>query len=192
MSELVRHPEVMAKAQVEIQQVLGQDQDVITHRDLAELHYLRMVIKEVLRLHLPAPLIPRMTREDFKILGYDMPKGTIVLVNIFSVSRDPKYWKNPEEFVPERFENGMDYSGTNFEFTPFGAGRRQRPGMIFATTTLEIALANLIYHFDWVLPRGASPKSLDMSEKFGMTVGRRYDLELIAFPRVDASSRKHI
>ncbi|CAM0943197.1 unnamed protein product [Alopecurus aequalis] len=192
MSELVRHPEVMAKAQAEIQKVLGQDQDVITHRGLAELQYLRMVIKEVLRLHPSAPIFPRMTREDCKILGYDMLKGTIVLVNIFSVSRDPKYWKNPEEFVPERFENGTDYSGTNFEFTPFGAGRRQCPGMIFATSTLEIALANLIYHFDWVLPGRASPESLDMSEKFGMTVGRKYELELIAIPRVDASSRKHI
>ncbi|CAM0943192.1 unnamed protein product [Alopecurus aequalis] len=192
MSELVRHPEVMAKAQAEIQQVLGQDQDVITHRGLAELQYLRMVIKEVLRLHPSAPIFPRMTREDCKILGYDMLKGTCVLVNIFSVSRDPKYWKNPEKFVPERFENGTDYSGTNFEFTPFGAGRRQCPGMIFATSTLEIALANLIYHFDWVLPGRASPESLDMSEKFGMTVGRKYELELIAIPRVDASSRKHI
>uniref|UniRef100_A0ACD5ZB98 Uncharacterized protein n=1 Tax=Avena sativa TaxID=4498 RepID=A0ACD5ZB98_AVESA len=192
MSELVRHPHVMAKAQAEIQHLMlatrqHQQLAVITHTHLAQLQYLRMVIKEVLRLHLPAPLIPRMTRQDCKILGYDMPNGTVVLVNIFSVSRDPKYWKNPEEFLPERFaDDSVDYNGTNFEFTPFGAGRRQCPGMLFATSTLEIALANLIYHFDWVLPApgGASPaESLDMSEKFGMTVGRKYDLELIAIPR---------
>jgi cytochrome P450 len=185
MSELLRHPQVMAKAQLEIREVLGPDhRGVITHTHLAQLQYMRMVIKEVLRLHPPAPLITRMTRVDSKILGYDMLKGTAVLINVFAVSRDPKCWKNPLEFIPERFEDSsMDYTGTRFEFTPFGAGRRQCPGIIFATSTLEIALANLIYHFDWVLPGNASPESLDMSEKFGIIIRRRYALELIAIPR---------
>uniref|UniRef100_A0ACD5UES4 Uncharacterized protein n=1 Tax=Avena sativa TaxID=4498 RepID=A0ACD5UES4_AVESA len=183
MSELVRHPKVMARAQLEIREAIGQDRDVISNNDIAKLNYIRMVIKEVLRLHQPAPLIPRMAREDCKIMGYDMPKGTTIFINVFAVSRDPKCWKNPEEFVPERFENNnMDYTGTHYEFTPFGAGRRQCPGMLFGTSTLEITLANLLYHFDWVLPGGASLESLDMSEKFGMTVGRKYDLQLMAIP----------
>ncbi|XP_047069088.1 germacrene A hydroxylase-like [Lolium rigidum] len=183
MSELVRHPKAMARAQLEIRETLGQDRDVITNSDLTELTYMRMVIKEVLRLHQPAPLIPRMAREDCKILGYDMPKGTTIFINVFAVSRDPKCWKNAEEFVPERFENNtMDYIGTHYEFTPFGAGRRQCPGMLFGTSTLEIVLANLLYHFDWVLPGGTSLESLDMSEKFGITVGRKTDLQLIAIP----------
>uniref|UniRef100_A0ACD5UV09 Uncharacterized protein n=1 Tax=Avena sativa TaxID=4498 RepID=A0ACD5UV09_AVESA len=184
MSELVRHPKVMAKAQQEIREVLGEDRVVITNGDLGKLHYMRMVVKEVLRLHQPAPLIPRMAREDCEIMGYDMPKGTTVFINVFAVSRDPKFWKNPEEFVPERFENNnVDYIGTHYEFTPFGAGRRQCPGMLFGTSTLEIALTNLLYHFDWVLPGGASIESLDMSEKFGITVGRKSELQLIAIPR---------
>jgi cytochrome P450 len=145
---------------------------------------MRMVIKEVLRMHQPAPLIPRMARKDCKIMGYDMPKGTTIFINVFAVLRDPTCWKNPEEFVPERFENNnMDYIGTHYEFTPFGAGRRQCPGMLFGTSTLEIALANLLYRFDWVLPGGEGLNSLDMSEKFGMTVGRKSDLQLIAIPR---------
>ena len=83
---------------------------------------MRMVIKEVLRLHLPAPLIPRMARMDCKIMGYEMLKGATILINVFAVSRDPKYWKHPEAFLPERFENNnLDYNGTHFEFTPFGA-----------------------------------------------------------------------
>uniref|UniRef100_A0ACD5UGZ9 Uncharacterized protein n=1 Tax=Avena sativa TaxID=4498 RepID=A0ACD5UGZ9_AVESA len=184
MSELVRHPQAMAKAQQEIREVLGQDRVVITNSDLAKLHYMRMVVKEVLRLHQPAPLIPRMAREDCKIMGYDMPKGTTIFINVFAASRDPNCWENPEEFVPERFENNnVDYIGTHYQFTPFGAGRRQCPGMLFGTSTLEIALTNLLYHFDWVLPGGASIESLDMSEKFGITVGRKSDLQLIAIPR---------
>ncbi|KAK1620106.1 hypothetical protein QYE76_025623 [Lolium multiflorum] len=125
MSELVRHPDVMTKAYLEIRKVLGEDRSFITTRDIPELPYMRMVIKEVLRLHTPFPLIPRMTRNDCKILGYDMLKGTTVLINAFAVSRDPAYWKNAEDFIPERFENNnIQYVGAHFEFTPFGAGRR--------------------------------------------------------------------
>ncbi|XBI87136.1 hypothetical protein VPH35_025268 [Triticum aestivum] len=114
-----------------------------------------MVIKEVLRLHPPAPLlVHRETREDCEIMGYNMPKGTNIFVNVFAISRDPKYWDNPEEFKPESFENSnVKYYGTHFEFTPFGARRRQCPGILFAMSTVEIALANLLYHFDWVLLR---------------------------------------
>lgn len=72
MSELVRHPEAMAKARIEIREVLGQGRAVITNSDLAGLHYMWMIIKEVLRLHPPGPLIPRRAREDRKVMGFDM------------------------------------------------------------------------------------------------------------------------
>ncbi|KAM3393565.1 hypothetical protein ACQJBY_014342 [Aegilops geniculata] len=182
MSELVIHPEAMAKAQQEVRQALGEKRAIITNRDLGELHYLRMVIKEVLRLHPPGPLVPRQAREDCKMMGYNILKGTNVYVNVFGISRDPTYWKNPEEFKPERFENNsIDYNGTYFEYTPFGSGRRLCPGMLFSTSTLDIVLANLLYHFNWILPDGAS---LDMSEKFGLTVSKRYDLKLRAVPHM--------
>ncbi|XP_037467609.1 cytochrome P450 71AV8-like [Triticum dicoccoides] len=192
MSELVCHPEAMAKAQLEIRDVLGQDRAIITNSDLGELQYMRMVIKEALRLHPPTPLVHRAAREDCTIMGYDVIKGNSVLVNIFAVCRDQKYWKNPEEFIPERFENNkIDYNGTSFEFTPFGAGRRQCPGISFATSTMEITLANLLYHFDWILPGGKTPESLDMSESFGIAVlGRKYALQLRAIPRVCSKATK--
>ncbi|KAM3244657.1 hypothetical protein ACQJBY_056145 [Aegilops geniculata] len=184
MSELVCHPEAMAKAQLEVRTVLGEGRSIITNNDLAELHYMRMVIKEVLRLHPPIPLVPRKCREDSKIMGYDMLEGTNVYVNIFAVSRDPKYWENPEEFNPERFENNMDYNGTYPDFTPFGAGRRQCPGIQFSSSLMELTLANFLYHFDWMLPDGASQAMFDMSEKFTFTVGRRYNLQVRAIPHV--------
>jgi cytochrome P450 len=186
MSELVKNPEIMAKAQLEIREVLGDHRTVITNSDLAELHYLRMIMKEVLRLHPPVPLIFRRARENCTIMGYDILNETNVYVNVFAVSRDPKYWNNPKEFKPERFEcnNSTDYYGTHFEFTPFGAGRRQCPGILFATSTVEIVLVNLLYHFDWMLPSGASLALFDNSEKFGMTISRKYDLELTAIQHV--------
>ncbi|CAL5035879.1 unnamed protein product [Urochloa decumbens] len=100
----------------------------------------------------------------------------------------PPYWDNPESFNPERFENNnIDYKETNFEFTPFGSGRRQCPAIMFGTSTLEIALANLLYHFDWVLPNGVSPELVDMSEKYGMGVSKKLDLYLRAIPYVYSS-----
>ncbi|KAM0851811.1 hypothetical protein ACQ4PT_052179 [Festuca glaucescens] len=185
MSELISHPEAMAKAQQEVRALLGEDKLVITNGDLTEAHYMRMVIKEVLRLHPPAPLLLRTTMEDCKIMGYDILQGTNVAINIFTISRDSKYWRNPEEFKPERFENkNVNYNGTYFEFIPFGAGRRQCPGIQFSSSVVEITLANFLYHFDWKLPDGASLALFDMSEKFRMALSRRYPLQLTAVPHV--------
>jgi cytochrome P450 len=185
MAELVSHPEALAKAQLEVRDVLGPGKAIISSRDLAELHYMRMVVKETLRLHPPAVLINRKNEEDCKILGYDMPKDTNIYINIFAISRDPQYWNNPEEFKPERYENNnVDYNGTCFEYIPFGCGRRRCPGISFASSFLEIALTNFLYHFDWGLPDGAISESLDMSEKFGLTVRRSSDLQLFAIPHI--------
>ncbi|WVZ83456.1 hypothetical protein U9M48_030602 [Paspalum notatum var. saurae] len=192
MAELMRKPEAMEKAQEEVRNALCGSQGVITATDLlAPLSYLRMVIKEVLSLHPPNPLlVPRESREDCEIMGHHIPKGTKVLVNVFAISQDPGYWNDdPEAFYPERFENSsVDLKGTDFEFTPFGAGRRRCPAIMFAISTLEVALANLLYHFDWALPNGMSPKMVDMSEKNGMGVSKKVDLYLRAIPYVHSSA----
>ncbi|KAF6994053.1 hypothetical protein CFC21_010843 [Triticum aestivum] len=183
MSELMNNPGAMAKAQLEVREVVGQHGAVITNNVLGDLHYMQMVIKEVLRLHPPGPLVPRMTREDCTIMGYDMFKGTNVYVNVFAISRDPRSWENPEEFKPERFENNnINYNGTYSEFIPFGAGRRQCPGMLFGTSTVNITLAYLLYHLEWMFPIGTNLDTFDMSEKFGLAVSRRCDLQLRAIP----------
>ncbi|KAF7005526.1 hypothetical protein CFC21_020642 [Triticum aestivum] len=185
MSELVRNPEIMAKAQQEVREVLGVDRVVITNSDLTKLRYTEMVIKEALRLHPPVPLIPRAAREDCTVMGYDIPKGTNVYINVVAICQDPEYWSSPAEFKPERFENNtVNYNGTYLEFIPFGAGRRQCPGTQFGTSLVEMVLTNILYHFDWKLLDGASLTSFDMSEKFGLTLQRRNDLKLRATPRV--------
>ncbi|CAN6194067.1 unnamed protein product [Urochloa humidicola] len=185
MAELMRNPRVMQKVQDEVRCTLaGQRQ--VTEDYLSNLHYMHLVIKETLRLHPPAPLLfPRECRSECQVLGFTVPKGAMVLVNAWAISRDPKYWDMPEEFIPERFEHSkIDFKGTDFEYTPFGAGRRMCPGITFAFVNMELILASLLYHFDWKLPCGMEAADLDMTEELGVTVRRLQDLHLVPVVRV--------
>ncbi|KAG6408255.1 hypothetical protein SASPL_131259 [Salvia splendens] len=101
--------------------------------------YLKAVIKESLRLHLPVPLlIPRESTHDTKVLGYDVASGTRVLINAWAIARGPCLKENPEEFYLERFlDTSIDYKGLHFELIPFGSGRRDCPGITFAVAILS-------------------------------------------------------
>ncbi|XP_052489431.1 cytochrome P450 71D10-like [Gossypium raimondii] len=134
-----------------------------------------------MRLHPPFPLlVPRESRENCEINGYQVPTKTRVIINAWAMGRDPKYWSEVETFYPERFLNSScDFKGTNLEYIPFGAGRRMCPGISFALPNIELPLAKLLYHFDWELPSGLPHENLDMSETFGMTARRKDDLILI-------------
>jgi cytochrome P450 len=133
------------------------------------------------RLHPLGPLLlPRESRERCQINEYDIPAKTRVIVNAWAIGRDPKYWIEAESFKPERFINSpIDFKGTDFEFIPFGGGRRMCPGISFALSNVELPLAELLYNFDWKLPNGMSHQELDMTESFGLSVGRKHDLCLI-------------
>ncbi|KAK3439841.1 hypothetical protein EUGRSUZ_B00182 [Eucalyptus grandis] len=183
MTELVRNPAMMRKAQEEVREA-AKGKSQVEETDLLGLIYLRSVIKEALRLHPPLPLlVPRETIEDCKIRGYEVPRGTTVFINVTAISTDPKSWENPEEFRPERFLNSsIDFKGQNYEFLPFGSGRRGCPGINFGVVIVELALANLLHRFDWKLPEGMSIEDVDMEEAYGLTTRKRTPLCLIATP----------
>ncbi|KAG1328113.1 Cytochrome P450 71A1 [Cocos nucifera] len=183
MAELVRNSQVMEKLQDEVRGIAA-GKGLVREEDLNKLSYLKSVIKEVLRLHPPAPLLlPREAMDDCYIEGYEIPRRTRVIVNGWAIGRDPKFWEAPEEFKPERFMgNKIDFKGNDFQFIPFGSGRRICPGMNFAISTVELALANLIHYFDWDLPHGMRREDQDMTEAPGLTTPRKQRLHLVAKP----------
>ncbi|KAF2282869.1 hypothetical protein GH714_043353 [Hevea brasiliensis] len=180
MTELLRHPEVMKKLQNEIRKITSNESSVITESDLNKLPYLRAVIKETLRLHPPIPLlVPRMSTQDVKLKGFDIAAGTRVIINAWAIGRDPALWDRADEFWPERFlNNSIDFKGHHFELIPFGTGRRICPGVQFATSIDELALANILHKFDWAL----TGKKLDDTESTGITIHRKFPLLAVATP----------
>ncbi|KAI5334247.1 hypothetical protein L3X38_024380 [Prunus dulcis] len=183
MSEMIKNPRIMKIAQDEVREVFN-TKGRVDETCIREMKYLNSVIKETLRLHPPAPLLlPRECRESCEINGYEIPVRTKVIVNGWAIGRDPNYWTEPEIFYPERFlDSSIDYKGTNFEYIPFGAGRRICPGISYGLANVELPLAFLLYHFDWKLPNGKNHEDLDMTEAFGITVRRKEDLHLIPIP----------
>ncbi|TVU30765.1 hypothetical protein EJB05_22404 [Eragrostis curvula] len=180
MSELIRNPEIMAKVQAEIRQAFNNKDPHEHEAQMDNLRYTRMVIKETLRLHPPVQiLLPRLCRATCDIGGFEIVKGTRVIVNSWAMSRSTKYWEDPEEFSPERFVNSViDYRGAHFEYLPFGSGRRMCPGSGFGVATLE----SIVYYFDWSLPSGMRPEDLDMRTAIGASARRKIQLQLVASP----------
>jgi len=185
MAHLMRNPHLMNKLQAEVRNAIAKGKEMVTEDELDSLAYLKAVIKETLRLHMPAPLlVPHFSMADGNIEGYTIPSGTRAIVNSWALARDPSYWEKAEEFKPERFMEGgsataIENKGNDFQYLPFGAGRRMCPGANFAIANIEVMLANLVYHFNWELPMELAKKGIDMTESFGVIVHRTKKLLLV-------------
>ncbi|KAF5466363.1 hypothetical protein F2P56_016294 [Juglans regia] len=189
ISELLRKPEIFNKAAEELDRVIGRDRWV-EEKDIVNLPYIDAIVKETMRLHPVAPmLVPRLAREDCKIAGYDILKGTRVLVNVWTIGRDPTLWENPDEFCPERFiGKAIDVKGHDFELLPFGAGRRMCPGYSLGLKVIQSSLANLLHGFTWKLPGDMKKEDLNMEEIFGLSTPKKTPLVTI----VDTRLPKHV
>ncbi|GLJ54701.1 hypothetical protein SUGI_1175030 [Cryptomeria japonica] len=185
MSELLRDSSSMMRVQNEIDCIVGSNR-MVEESDLPHLNYLQAIVKETLRLHPPVPLlIPHLSMEQSTIAGYQIPENTQVLVNAWAIARDAIAWEEANEFKPERFiGNPIDVKGQDFELIPFGSGRRGCPGINLALSLVHLGLAQLLHCFNWSLPIGVTPKNLDMSEVYGLTMPRAIHLYAIPIPRL--------
>nr|CAB3453511.1 unnamed protein product [Digitaria exilis] len=187
ISELLKKPEIIAKATEELDRVIGRGRWV-TEKDIPQLPYVDAIVKETMRLHPVAPmLVPRLSREDTTVAGYDIPAGTRVLVSVWSIGRDPELWDAPEEFMPERFLGSkLDVKGQDYELLPFGSGRRMCPGYSLGLKVIQVSLANLLHGFEWGLPDGVTKEELSMEEIFGLSTPRKFPLEAVVQPKLPA------
>jgi cytochrome P450 len=187
MSEILKNPEVFAKATEELDRVVGRGRWV-TEQDIPTLPYVEAIVKEIMRLHPVAPLLaPRLSREDASVSGYDIPAGTRVFMSMWSIGRDPALWDTPEEFLPERFLGSkIDIKGQDFELLPFGSGRRMCPAYSLGLKVIQVSLANLLHGFNWRLPDGVTKDELSMEEIFGLSTPRKFPLEAVVNPKLPA------
>ncbi|KAL7165172.1 hypothetical protein ACSBR2_040949 [Camellia fascicularis] len=184
MAEMMNKPEVMKKAQEELETVVGKG-SIVEESHINKLPYLQAILKEVLRLHPILPLmVPHCPSQTCIIGGYTIPKGARVFINVWAIHRDPSIWENPLEFRPERFLDGKwGYRGADFNYFPFGFGRRMCAGIAMAERMFLFSLASILHSFDWKLPEG---ENLDLSEKFGIVLKKR--VPLMAIPTLRLSN----
>ena len=187
MAEIMNQAEIMKKAQQELEAVIGKDK-IVEESDIRKLPYLQAVMKETLRLHPVSPLlVPHCPSESCTVGGYTIPKGSQVFVNVWATQRDPSIWENPLKFDPERFLNNStwDFSGNDFNYFPFGSGRRMCAGIAMAERMVMYSLATLLHSFNWELPHG---ENMDLAEKFGIVLKKRIPLVAIPTPRLSDQS----
>ncbi|KAL0333945.1 UNVERIFIED_CONTAM: cytochrome [Sesamum angustifolium] len=172
MSALLNHPEKLDKARVEIDNLIGNNH-LVNESDLPKLPYLQNIILETFRLFPAAPLlVPHEASGDCTLGGYDIPRGTIILVNAWAIHRDPLVWNDPTSFIPERFEGAGEVGPT--KLLPFGMGRRSCPGNGLANRVVGLALASLIQCFEWQRVDNAL---VDLTEGKGLSMPKLIPLE---------------
>ncbi|XP_023634771.1 cytochrome P450 81F1 [Capsella rubella] len=184
MANLLNHRDVLKKASAEIDEKIGQDR-LIDEEDISDLPYLQNIVSETFRLNPVSPiLLPREASENMKVGGYDIPRGTTVVINAWAIHRDPELWHNPEEFNPERF------SGKNIKIDgsidsvqtlmPFGNGRRQCPGSALGMKTVTWTVGAMVQCFDWKTVNG---DKIDMEESRGIVMRNLKPLRVMCRPR---------
>ncbi|KAH6775149.1 hypothetical protein C2S52_012710 [Perilla frutescens var. hirtella] len=181
--EILRQPRIAEKAKEELDRVIGRNRWV-EEKDLCNLPYIEAIGMESFRLHPLATLLaPHYAIHDCNVAGYDISKGTTVLINTWSIGRDPSTWDSPEEFLPERFlGKGIDVLGSNFALLPFGSGRRRCPGYNLGHKVVRTTLANLLHGFDMVLVDGMRPQDVCLEEEYGLTTHPKHRIAVFMEP----------
>jgi cytochrome P450 len=188
ISLLLNNCHVLKKAQEELDIEVGKE-IIVNESDIHKLIFIQAIVKETLRLYPPAPLsTPREFLEDCTIGGYQVPKGTRLITNIWKIQTDPRVWSNPLKFDPERFlithkHVKVKGIGQHFELIPFGSGRRACPGASFGLQMVHLALASFLHIFEISAPSNAP---VDMSERFGMTNIKATALEVLITLRLSS------
>ena len=187
LARMVLHPEIQSKVQAELDQVVGKSRPLM-ESDIQSMVYLPAVVKEVLRLHPPGPLLSwaRLAITDTTIDGYHVPAGTTAMVNMWAITRDPDVWVDPLKFMPERFVSkdsaDVEFSvlGSDLRLAPFGSGRRTCPGKTLGLATVSFWVGSLLHEFEWVQ---SDDNPVDLTEMLRLSCEMANPLKVKVHPR---------
>jgi len=213
--ELVQKPELLAQVRAEIDGTLGGSDRAPNSEDIGKLELVRLCIAESLRMYPEPPLLIRRSIEEDTIPAVGIPeevnllRGSDIFIAVYNLHRSPKYWEDPDEFVPTRFlkhftnpVEAPSWKGFNpdlwkgqlypneiaadFAYLPFGGGPRKCVGDQFAMLEATVALAMMLQRFDFTFsPNGPTPNPEDVGTNTGATIHTRNGLWM------DVRKRKH-
>ncbi|KAH9624145.1 hypothetical protein KSS87_012810 [Heliosperma pusillum] len=186
MARMTMHPDIQAKAQEELDSCVGTDK-AVQDSDIQNLPYLQAIVKEVLRMHPPGPLLSwsRLAIHDVYIDKVMIPAGTTAMVNMWAITHDPTIWKDPWAFKPSRFiDEDVMIMGSDLRLAPFGSGRRVCPGRALGLATVHLWLARMLQEFKW-LP--AQP--VDLSERLRLSLEMKKPLVCCTVPRCSSKTK---
>ncbi|MDN5480557.1 MAG: cytochrome P450, partial [Chryseobacterium sp.] len=142
--EISQNPEAEKKLKKEI---ADEEEMVFTSDSLMKKSFTSNIIKEAMRLHSPAWAIDRQALENDSFKKYSWPKDTLIILYISGLHRNPKYWKDPNSFIPERFD---DENAKNFAYYPFGSGPRLCIGEHFAMMEMALIVRKFYKNFSFI------------------------------------------
>ncbi|KAG2114145.1 cytochrome P450 [Suillus discolor] len=186
---MVLYPDIQRRAQAEIDSVVGRDR-LPTFEDRTSLPYIESVLRETLRWQPIAPLgTPHGTASDDTYDGYFIPKGTVVMYNVWGISRDEKRYPEASRFMPERF---LDVNGALTDDNPagyvFGFGRRACPGRYAADASLWSAIVTTLATVEFSSAKDDQGKVIEFNPQF--TTGITHSP--MVFPcNISSRSRAH-
>ncbi|XP_066597507.1 cytochrome P450 6a2-like [Prorops nasuta] len=164
---LAKHPDAQERAREEVKSVLSNHNNTINYDCLKELTYMDQIINESMRLYPAAGVLSKTCTKDTQLKGFDglicdVEKGTQIIIPVKGLQNDPKYWKDPEIFDPERFSKENSKDITKYTFLPFGEGPRQCVGMRMAQMQMKAALTAVLDKYSLELsPRTRLPLTID-------------------------------
>ncbi|XP_026223406.1 cytochrome P450 3A40-like [Anabas testudineus] len=146
---LATHPDIQKTLQKEIDETFP-EKGRPTYEAMMQMEYLDMVVNESLRLYPIPNRLERMSKTSVEVNGVTIPKGTVIMIPVYTLHHDPTLWPEPEAFKPERFSKENKDNLDPYAFLPFGAGPRNCIGMRFALLVIKLAIVEILQNFSFV------------------------------------------
>ncbi len=153
---LSKHPEVLQKVRAEVDTV--SQGGALDFDKVNQLHYIKQVLMEGMRMYPPAWIVDRVALEDDQVAGYKLPKDIPVNLLIYGIHHDPELWPEPQKFDPDRFTPEKIKQQVKFSYFPFGGGPRLCIGQGFAMLEMQIIVAELANRFDFSYADESEPE----------------------------------